>query len=76
LAAGIAATGLGAQALAAFGAAGVQHTAATHGSHAGTETMAAFAHEVAGLIRSFHGDIPWCSVFEGSVYNPPTGCCQ
>lgn len=41
--------------LAALGALGSKHFAATHRRHARTETMAAFANQFARLIRTFHG---------------------
>ena len=47
--------GLSGKALAAFGPAGVDDPAAPDGGHACTETVAAFANEIAGLERAFHG---------------------
>ena len=47
--------GLGRQALTALGATGGQDLAAANGCHAGPEAMAAFTHQLARLIRAFHG---------------------
>jgi hypothetical protein len=45
---------LGAEALAAAGAAAADDLAATHGGHARTETMAALANKLGGLIGALH----------------------
>lgn len=47
---------LGAEALAAFGTAGVNHPATADGSHTRTKTVAALANEFAGLKCPFHKD--------------------
>ena len=52
---GLAAAGLSAQALAAAGTARGDDLAAADSGHAGTEAMAALAHELARLIGPFHG---------------------
>jgi hypothetical protein len=46
------------QALATFGAAAVQYSSSTFGSHTGTETVGASALEYAGLKCSFHSNVP------------------
>ena len=46
--------GLDSQALAALGAASIQHGAATAGSHANTETMGALAADDGRLVSTFH----------------------
>ena len=43
------------QALAAFGAAGVDHSAAAAGSHAHEETVGAGALDLGRLVGAFHG---------------------
>jgi len=47
---------LSAETFAAFGAAGVDNTTATYCCHAATKAMTAFAHNVAWLISTFHGE--------------------
>jgi hypothetical protein len=46
------------QALAAFSAASCKNAATSYRSHTAAETMAAFANELAWLIRAFHGSTP------------------
>jgi phosphopentomutase len=66
---------LGAQFLAAFGAAGVDHAATTNGCHARAETMTAGADDFTGLVCSFHGIIlepelyqfEWAALIMGSA---------
>src|SRR5262245_11759220 len=48
---------LGAQLLAALGAAARENLTAILGRHAGAETVKAFAHKAAGLISPFHGTL-------------------
>lgn len=63
--------GLGAQALAALGAAAGQHFAAVGGLHASAEAMAVFTDALAGLVRFFggHGQSP-NRVTEGRLPHP------
>ena len=49
---------LGAEALAAAGAAAADDLAATHGGHARTETMAALANKLGRLICALHEQSP------------------
>jgi hypothetical protein len=55
--------GSSAEALAAMGAASRDHLAAALRGHAGAETVAALAHELARLIGPFHVDTPLWRLF-------------
>ena len=70
---------LGRELLAAAGAAGVQHLAATGGGHARAETMAALANELARLIGALHGRQAPKGGFmpeKSGVFRGPDPACQ
>jgi len=68
--------GLSAEALAAFGAAGVDDPAATDGSHASAETVTARADELTGLKGPFHGEYPDVMRLRRAIYKEVGGLCQ
>jgi len=63
-----AAAGSDAKARTAFGTATGQDLAAVGGFHAGTESVVAFAFQVAGLVRAFGGHVG--TSIKWSVVNP------
>ena len=67
---------LSAEALATFGAAGVDDPAATDGSHAGAETVTARADELTGLKGPFHGEYPEVMRLRRAIYKEVGGSCQ
>ncbi len=58
------------QAPAAFGAARIQHIATTAGSHAGAETVGAFAAHNGRLISTFHYDLVISAGVNRVIYPP------